>query len=72
MKQKAIELAEINKTTRKLIKEYISCRGITLNHFAKESKTHQNQLWLYLYSDSDKGLHSGTLERIGKYIAENT
>ncbi len=44
---------------------------VTLNYFSKQAGVHQNQLWLYLYSgDEAKGLHSGTLEKIGRYLAQ--
>ncbi len=66
------QLANINKMARQMILDYISKKGITLNFFAKQSGCHQNQLWLYLYStESNKGLHSGTLEKIGMYINQN-
>jgi lambda repressor-like predicted transcriptional regulator len=66
------QLANVNKSARKLIIDYITKKGITLNYFAKQSGCHQNQLWLYLYSnESNKGLHSGTLEKIGMYIYSN-
>jgi hypothetical protein len=68
----AMQLANVNNSARKLIINYLTKKGITLNFFAKHSGCHQNQLWLYLYSsDSNKGLHSGTLEKIGVYIANN-
>ena len=66
------QLANVNKSARKLIVDYIAKKEITLNYFAKQSGCHQNQLWLYLYSnESNKGLHSGTLEKIGMYINSN-
>jgi len=66
------QLANVNKSARKLIIDYITRKGITLNFFAKQSGCHQNQLWLYLYSnESNKGLHSGTLEKIGMYMHKN-
>jgi hypothetical protein len=46
-------------------------KGLTLNMFAVRSGVHQNQLWLYLYTNSEKGLHSKTLEKIGKFLNEN-
>lgn len=69
---KAKDLANINEETRKMITEYISKHNITLNAFSKMAGVHQNQLWLYLYSgDPKKGLHSTTMEKIGKYINSN-
>jgi DNA transposition AAA+ family ATPase len=70
---KTSDLKNINALTRKLILDYLSKSGMTLNAFAKESGVHQNQLWLYLHSgDPKKGLHSTTMEKIGKYLHENT
>jgi hypothetical protein len=69
---KSIDLKNLNANTRKMILDYLAITGITLNAFARESGVHQNQLWLYLYSgDPNKGLHSTTMEKIGKYINEN-
>lgn len=69
---KAIDLKNLNANTRKMILDYIAINGMTLNAFARESGVHQNQLWLYLHSgDPNKGLHSTTMEKIGKYINEN-
>ena len=68
---KAKDLSNINELTRKLITDFITKKELTLNAFAKECGVHQNQLWLYLYSgDPNKGLHSATLEKIGKRIAK--
>ena len=68
-----MQLANVNDSARKLIINYLTEKGVTLNFFAKSAGCHQNQLWLYLYScDSNKGLHSGTLEKIGVYIANNS
>jgi len=47
-------------------------QNITLNAFSKQAGVHQNQLWLYLYSGKEsKGLHSSTLEKIGRYLSKN-
>jgi len=64
------DLANINSITRKLIRDYITRNGITEAQFAREAKIHQNQLWLYLNSkDEKKGLHTTTLEKIGKFLS---
>ena len=66
------QLADVNNLTRKLIFDHLAKKNLSLNQFAKQSGCQQNQLWLYLYSrESKKGLHSNTLEKIGKYIFEN-
>ena len=68
----AKELSKINASTRELILNYITKKDITLNMFATKAGVHQNQLWVYLYSGNDKkGLHSTTLEKIGKFIEAN-
>jgi hypothetical protein len=68
----AKELAKINTSTRELILNYLNKHNITLNMFATKAGVHQNQLWVYLYSGNDKkGLHSSTLEKIGKFIETN-
>jgi hypothetical protein len=66
------QLANMNDSARRLINEYMELHGITLNYFAKQCGCHQNQLWLYLNSGEEKkGLHSGTLEKIGRYMENN-
>jgi hypothetical protein len=65
----AKDLANINTEVRKMITQTMEKKSLTLNAFAKASGVHQNQLWLYLYSDTGKGLHSSTLEKIGKYLS---
>lgn len=66
------DLANVNTATRKMILDYITKKDITLNSFATRAGVHQNQLWVYLYSGNDKkGLHSLTLEKIGKFMETN-
>ena len=66
----AKDLKNINKTTRQMIVEAMTTNDLTLNQFAKNAGLHQNQLWLYLYSGTEKkGLHSYTLEKIGDYLS---
>jgi hypothetical protein len=65
------ELANINQIIREKILKHMERYDVTLNYFSKQAGVHQNQLWLYLYSgDEAKGLHSGTLEKIGRYLAQ--
>lgn len=65
------ELATLNANVREMILKHLERHNMSLNAFSKEAGVHQNQLWLYLYSGNDsKGLHSGTLEKIGKYLAQ--
>jgi hypothetical protein len=64
------DLANINKITRKLIRDYIVRNGITEAKFARDAGIHQNQLWLYLNSNNEKkGLHTTTLEKIGNFLS---
>jgi hypothetical protein len=66
----AKELSNINSATRELLLNYLKKHNITLNMFATRAGVHQNQLWVYLYSGNDKkGLHSTTLEKIGRFMA---
>ena len=63
----AEQLANINVNTRKLIKSFMKKHNMTLNAFAREAGVHQTQLWVYL-NDKDKGLTTGTIEKIGRFI----
>jgi hypothetical protein len=63
------ELSKINEIVREMIRTHMVKNSMTLNGFAKASGVHQNQLWLYLFAESGKGLHSSTLEKIGKYLS---
>jgi hypothetical protein len=54
-----------------MISDHLTRTGQTLNNFARECGIHQNQLWMYLYSgDEKKGLHTFTIEKIGRYLAK--
>jgi hypothetical protein len=65
------DLANINGLIREKILKHMDKHDMSLNAFSKEAGVHQNQLWLYLYSGNEsKGLHSGTLEKIGRYLAQ--
>lgn len=65
------DLANINGLIREKILKHMNKHDMSLNAFSKEAGVHQNQLWLYLYSGNEsKGLHSGTLEKIGRYLAQ--
>lgn len=68
---KAKDLINFNSEVRQLIIEHLEKHAQTLNSFAKEAGVHQNQLWMYLYSgDQKKGLHTSTIEKIGRYLAK--
>jgi hypothetical protein len=65
------DLANINGLIKEKILKHMDKHDMSLNAFSKEAGVHQNQLWLYLYSGNEsKGLHSGTLEKIGRYLAQ--
>jgi hypothetical protein len=66
-------LANINTIVRKMIIDHLNKTGISENQFSKQCGIQQNQLWLYLHSGNDKkGLHSGTLQKIGEYLLKNS
>lgn len=68
---KAKDLINLNNEVRQMIVQHLERTGQTLNNFAKEAGVHQNQLWMYLYSGEEKkGLHSYTIEKIGRYLAK--
>ena len=63
------ELSTINQITRKLITDYITKNKISENKFAQNAGISQNKLLIYLHSVNDKkGIHTTTLEKIGKYL----
>ncbi len=67
-----MDLFTLNKQVKGMVESYIATKQITLNKFAKLSGVHQNQLWMYLNAtEQGKGLHSTTLEKIGKFLLEN-
>lgn len=66
-----LQLANVNKATREMIRDYLARTGISLSQFSKDSKCSQSQLWIYLNTDSKRGVHSCTLEKIGRYLNEN-
>ena len=67
---KVTDLKDINKSTRKMILDFMKDHDMTLNAFCKEAKLHQNQIWIYLYSgDETKGVHSGTLQKLGEFMS---
>jgi lambda repressor-like predicted transcriptional regulator len=69
---KKSDLANLNSLIREMILRHMEEQNITLNAFSKQAGVHQNQLWLYLYSGKEsKGLHSSTLEKIGRYLSKN-
>lgn len=68
---KAKDLANINKSVKELLNEYMSKKGLTPTQFAYKTGVQPNQIMLYLMTDEKKGLHSYTLEKIGLYMIKN-
>jgi hypothetical protein len=65
------ELGTLNSIVREKILSHMKQHNMSLNAFSKQAGVHQNQLWLYLYSGNEsKGLHSSTLEKIGRYLSQ--
>ena len=66
------DLSNINSIVRKMITDHITKNGMSIASFSRESGVHQSQLWMYLNTPEDKkGLHSSTIEKIGKYLHKN-
>lgn len=67
---KGVDLISINDQVRKLLISHMEKHKVTLNQIAYRTKIHQSQLWMYVYSNDKKGIHSKSLERIGEYLNE--
>jgi hypothetical protein len=65
---KGINLITINEDVKKLLLNHMEKHKVTLNQIAYRCKIHQSQLWMYVYSNDKKGIHSKSLERIGEYL----
>jgi hypothetical protein len=66
------QLVTLNDEVRKLIREYMEKHQMSLNKFSKQSGIHQNQLLIYLNGqDEKKGLHSGSLRKLGIFMSQN-
>jgi len=64
------ELANLNQIVRDGIIKAMNTQNMSLNAFAKNAGVHQNQLWLYLYSNNEKkGMHSNTIQKVCKYLS---
>ncbi len=67
------DLANINQLTRDMIEKYMTKNDMTLSEFSRKAQCHQSQIHLYLMGDRhgvQKGLHSSTLEKIGKLLSK--
>ena len=62
-------LSSINKELRKAINDHLKNTGKSLNQFCKDAGVQQNQMWMFLNRiDPERGLHSKTIQKIGKYL----
>ena len=65
-------LSSINKELRKAINDHLKNTGKSLNQFCKDAGVQQNQMWMFLNrTDPERGLHSKTIQKIGKYFENN-
>lgn len=65
------DVKDFNKKFRKLIKEFIRTHDMSTNQFCQEAGVHQSSLWMYLESGmQNRGLHTGTIEKIANYMNE--
>jgi hypothetical protein len=65
-------LSSINKELRKAINDHLKNTGKSLNQFCKDAGVQQNQMWMFLNRiDPERGLHSKTIQKIGKYFESN-
>ena len=65
-------LSSINKELRKAINDHLKNTGKSLNQFCKDAGVQQNQMWMFLNRiDPERGLHSKTIQKIGKYFENN-
>ena len=65
-------LSSINKELRKAINDHLKNTGKSLNQFCKDAGVQQNQMWMFLNRiDPERGLHSKTIQKIGKYLESN-
>ena len=62
-------LSSINTELRKAINDHLKNTGKSLNQFCKDAGVQQNQMWMFLNRiDPERGLHSKTIQKIGKYF----
>jgi len=62
-------LSSVNKELRKAINDHLKNTGKSLNQFCKDAGVQQNQMWMFLNRiDPERGLHSKTIQKIGKYF----
>ena len=62
-------LSSINKELRKAINDHLKNTGKSLNQFCKDAGVQQNQMWMFLNrKEPERGLHSKTIQKIGKYF----
>ncbi len=64
-----VTLSNINKELRNAINDHLKNTGKSLNQFSKDAGVQQNQMWMFLNrKEPERGLHSKTIQKIGKYF----
>jgi len=64
-----VTLSNINQELRNAINDHLKSTGKSLNQFSKDAGVQQNQMWMFLNrNDPERGLHSKTIQKIGKYF----
>lgn len=67
-----VTLSNINQELRNAINDHLKSTGQSLNQFSKDAGVQQNQMWMFLNRiDPERGLHSKTIQKIGKYFESN-
>lgn len=67
-----VTLSNINQELRNAINEHLKSTGKSLNQFSKDAGVQQNQMWMFLNrKEPERGLHSKTIQKIGKYFESN-
>jgi len=67
-----VTLSNINQELRNAINDHLKSTGKSLNQFSKDAGVQQNQMWMFLNrNDPERGLHSKTIQKIGKYFESN-
>jgi hypothetical protein len=63
------DLETINESMRTMIGDFIQKHEMTINSFARASGIHQSHLSLFMRGDdSSRGMHSHTIEKIGRFM----
>lgn len=64
-----LHLSNINNELRNVIQNHLKNTGKSLNQFCKDAGVQQNQMWMFLNRvDPERGLHTKTIQKLGKYF----